>query len=192
MAAGADETAPAKFGRPPKLDAHGTPTKQRLLDAAVEVCVEFGYDAATLTEIARRADVSTPAIYNHFTDKADLMVAASRRELERVRWNNTSSDRLADATVDQWLNPANATMLALMVELHVAAARHPDVAALLHSWHLDNAAVQADRDAIDMAQVKVLYLLLMGLAHRDQIDLGVSDDAVRDEIGRLVRGWLDG
>jgi len=183
--------ASARFGRPPKVDTNGTPTRERLLDAAVEVCVEFGYEAATLTEIARRADVSTPAIYNHFLDKPDLMVAASRRELDRIRWNNTSSDRLAHATVEQWLDPGNATMLTLIVELHMAAARHPELAALLHTWHLDNAAVQAERDGMGMAQVTVLYLLLMGLAHRSQIDLGVSDEELRDEIDRLLRGWLD-
>ena len=195
MASGVDRPASssaARFGRPPKVDTNGTPTKERLLDAAVEVCVEFGYEAATLTEIARRADVSTPAIYNHFVDKPDLMVAASRRELDRIRWNNISSDRLVHATVDQWLDPANATMLTLLVELHMAAARHPELAALLHTWHLDNAAVQAERDGMGMAQVTVLYLLLMGLAHRDQIDLGASDAAVREELDKLVRGWLDG
>ena len=135
--------------------------------------------------------MSTPAIYNHFTDKADLMVAASRRQLDRVRSNNRSSARLVQASVDQWLNPANATMLRLLLELHLAAARHADVAALLHKWHLDNAAVQAERDDMSMTQVKVLYLLLMGLAHKDQIDLGVSDAAVRKEIDLLVRRWLN-
>jgi AcrR family transcriptional regulator len=191
MTSRAEGTESARFGRPPKLDAHGTPTKQRLLDAAVEVCVEFGYEAATLTEIARRADVSTPAIYNHFADKADLMVAASRRQLDRVWSNNRSSDRLVHASVDQWLNAANATMLRLLLELHMASARHPDVAALLHRWHLDNAAVQAERDDMSMAQVNVLYLLLMGLAHKDQIDLGVSDTDLRSEIDQLVRRWLN-
>ncbi len=191
MASGVEGTPSARFGRPPKRDEHGTPTKERLLDAAVEVCVEFGYEAATLTEIARRADVSTPAIYNHFAGKPGLMVAASRRELDRIRSNNTASDRLVEATVDQWLDAANATMLTLIVELHMAAARHPDVAALLHTWHRDNAVVQAARDGMSMAQVKVLYLLLMGLAHKDQIDLGVPESAVRAEIDRLVRSWLD-
>ena len=146
----------------------------------------------TLTEIARRADASTPAIYNHFVDKPDLMVAVSRRGLERIRWNNFASGRLVHATVDQWLDPANATMLSLLVELHMAAARHPEPTSPPHKWHLDNAAVQAERDGMGMAQVTVLYLLLMGLAHRSQIDLGASDAAVREELDKLVRGWLDG
>jgi AcrR family transcriptional regulator len=155
----------------------------------VEVCVECGYEAATLTEIARRADVSTPAIYNHFDGKPDLMVAASRRALERIRSDNTSGDRTVLATVDEW-SRASTTTLTLILELHMAAARHADVAALLHDWHRDNAAVQAERDDMTLAQVKVLYLLLMGLAHTDQIGLDVSDAAVRAEIDRLVRRWL--
>jgi AcrR family transcriptional regulator len=190
MPRGGEADPTVRFGRPPKLDAYGTPTRERLLDAAVEVCVEFGYEAATLTEIARRADVSTPAIYNHFAGKPDLMVAASRRQLDRIRSNNTSGDRTVLATVDQW-SEASTTTLTLILELHMAAARHADVAALLHTWHRDNAVVQAERDNMSMAQVKVLYLLLMGLAHKDQIDLEVSDSAVREEIDELVRRWLD-
>ena len=46
---------PGRIGRPPKIDEHGTPTRERLLRAAVEACVEFGYDGATLADIARRA-----------------------------------------------------------------------------------------------------------------------------------------
>jgi AcrR family transcriptional regulator len=191
MSRGGEVDRNVKFGRPPKLDVYGTPTRERLLDAAVEVCVEFGYEAATLTEIARRADVSTPAVYNHFAGKPDLMVAASRRQLDRIQSNNSSSDRTVLATVDQWMH-ATPTTLTLMLELHMAAARHADVAALLHTWHRDNALMQAERNDMSMAQVKVLYLLLMGVAHRDQIDLGVSDRAVRKEIDELVRRWLDG
>ena len=61
---------PGRIGRPPKIDEHGTPTRERLLRAAVEACVEFGYDGATLADIARRAGVSTPAVYSHFTQAA--------------------------------------------------------------------------------------------------------------------------
>ena len=64
-----------RIGRPPKVDEHGTPTPERLLDAAVAACIERGYEEATLSDIARRADVSTPAVYSHFAGKAELMIA---------------------------------------------------------------------------------------------------------------------
>ena len=49
-----------RIGRASKVDEHGTPTRERLIRAAVEACVEHGYDGATLSDIARRAGVSTP------------------------------------------------------------------------------------------------------------------------------------
>jgi len=47
-----------------------------LLDAAAEVFTEFGYDRAKVAEIARRAGVTTGAIYSRYRGKADLLVAA--------------------------------------------------------------------------------------------------------------------
>ncbi len=48
----------------------------RLLRAAAEVFTEFGYDRAKVAEIARRAGVTTGAIYSRYRGKADLLVAA--------------------------------------------------------------------------------------------------------------------
>ena len=45
---------------------------------------------ATLADIARRAEVSTPAVYGHFSGKAALLVEASKRELDAI-----STTRLA-------------------------------------------------------------------------------------------------
>ena len=57
-------------GRPrdPRLDG-------ALLDAGLAVFLESGYSGASLTEIARRAGVGTPAIYRRWPTKADLAMA---------------------------------------------------------------------------------------------------------------------
>ena len=79
------ETAPpGRIGRPPKVDEHGTPTRERLLRAAIDACVEYGYEGATLADIAKRADVSTPAVYSHFSGKAALLVEASKHALDSI------------------------------------------------------------------------------------------------------------
>jgi AcrR family transcriptional regulator len=51
-------------------------TRQRLLDAATEVFLEKGYDGTRVAEIARRAGLTTGAIYGNFGSKADLLTAA--------------------------------------------------------------------------------------------------------------------
>ena len=52
--------------------------------AAAAVCVERGYEGATVGEIARRAGVTTGAIYNHFGGRSELLVEAGRQTLAVV------------------------------------------------------------------------------------------------------------
>ena len=57
---------------------------ESLLEAGLAVMLERGYHSATLTEIARRAGVGTPAIYRRWPTKAalaiDIVVRVSERE----------------------------------------------------------------------------------------------------------------
>ena len=55
----------------------GAGTRSRLLDAAVEVFAEDGYEGARVQEIARRAGLTTGAIYAQFRNKAELLQQAS-------------------------------------------------------------------------------------------------------------------
>jgi AcrR family transcriptional regulator len=49
--------------------------RAQLLDAAQAVFVEHGYHAAAMDEIADRAGVSKPVLYQHFPGKLDLYLA---------------------------------------------------------------------------------------------------------------------
>jgi AcrR family transcriptional regulator len=51
-------------------------TRERLLDAAYELLVEEGYHATTVQHIARRAGLTTGAIYANFSNKHELLVLA--------------------------------------------------------------------------------------------------------------------
>lgn len=58
----------------PSLDDHNhDDICQALVDAAADVFAENGYDASSVADIARRAGLTTGAIYNRFPSKADLM-----------------------------------------------------------------------------------------------------------------------
>jgi AcrR family transcriptional regulator len=51
-------------------------TRERLLDAAVSVFVEQGYEGARVQDIARAAGLTTGAIYANFRDKSELLFEA--------------------------------------------------------------------------------------------------------------------
>jgi len=53
-------------------------TTERLLEAAVAAFAEHGFEAARVAQIARRAGLTTGAIYSRWPGKRDLIVAAVR------------------------------------------------------------------------------------------------------------------
>lgn len=57
--------------------------EQRILDAASDLIVHYGYDKTTVSDIARAAGVSKGAIYLHFDSKNDLFEALLLRETAR-------------------------------------------------------------------------------------------------------------
>lgn len=56
--------------------------REQLLEAASEVFVDRGYHAAGMDEIADRAGVSKPVLYQHFTSKLDLYLAVLAQHVE--------------------------------------------------------------------------------------------------------------
>lgn len=49
-------------------------TRQRIADAAAALIAERGYDAVSMTEVARAADISEQTLYNYFGAKQDLVL----------------------------------------------------------------------------------------------------------------------
>lgn len=69
-------------GRTPRLPR--TARRFQLLGAAREVFVAQGYHAAAMDEIAERAGVSKPVLYQHFPGKLDLYLALLDEHAEKL------------------------------------------------------------------------------------------------------------
>jgi AcrR family transcriptional regulator len=185
------DLSPGRIGRPPKVDADGIPTRDRLLRAAVDACVECGYEGTTLADIARRAEVSTPAVYGHFSGKAALLVEASKRELDAISNTRLPGEAGIREIARLWLRPDFARTRILVAELHGAAIRQPEVADLLAAWQHENARRLERLAGLTPAQVNMYYLLLLGLSHTDQVrGLGVTEDEIGEQVDALIDGWF--
>lgn len=57
--------------------------EQRILDAAAELIIHYGYDKTTVSDIANAAGVSKGTIYLHFAGKDELFEALLFREMWR-------------------------------------------------------------------------------------------------------------
>lgn len=58
--------------------------EQQMLDAAVEVFSEYGFHAASMEEIAERAQVSKPLLYLYLGSKEETFRACVARETDRL------------------------------------------------------------------------------------------------------------
>ena len=63
---------------PPHADAKSD-TRQRILDVALDLFTEQGYDGTSLREIAEQLGVTKAAIYYHFESKEDILMALHMR-----------------------------------------------------------------------------------------------------------------
>lgn len=96
-------TLQASERAPTKRSMVAQNTKRRMIQAAIAVFSEHGYEKATTRELAERAGVSEGLIYRHFGGKRELLFASLEAERE------------AGATHFQPL-PASAT-----IEQHIAS-----------------------------------------------------------------------
>lgn len=67
------------FAREAKELGKSARTRARLMDAAVSVFAREGFEAASVNEIARAADVVNGTFYVHFKDKDDIAAAVTFR-----------------------------------------------------------------------------------------------------------------
>lgn len=114
----------------------------RLLAAAAEVFAERGYDKAGVAEIARRAGVTTGAIYGRYPGKAELLVEAidphAGDELDALFADHHFVGRMQDillAAGSRLIEPDESDLVgpSLLLESFVAARRHPDVGRVLRA-----------------------------------------------------------
>lgn len=183
-------TAPRR-GRPPK--SLGVGTRERLLDAAADVCAEQGFDGATLQEIARRAGITATAVYNHFESREALLYAVGLRSLRQMTVAvEATAPSTFEAVAMAYLRPDMATPRRLLADLHVASRRDPELAALLDDWHAavaDHLAGLLVGDPAPLATVKALFLLLLGLCHLEELDAVEADPAlVAERVAHMVDG----
>jgi AcrR family transcriptional regulator len=85
-------------------------TRQEILDAALELFAEHGYDKTSLRQIAEQVGVTKAALYYHFPSKEQILVAL----LEPV--GVLQDELLAQLRDDRWTDPAmwTATMEAVI------------------------------------------------------------------------------
>jgi len=128
------------------------PLGSRLLAAAVQVFAEQGYAGARVADIAKRAGVTTGAIYSRYPGKGELLAEAIEQatygEFDSLFADHRFEGRMEDILriagshlVERAHETAATDAPGLLLEAFTAARHEPDVAATLR----DRMAVRHER-----------------------------------------------
>lgn len=79
----------------------GGETKGRILDTAIALFGERGFEACTMRDLAAEVGIKAPAIYNHYSSKEDVLAAAMEHILGRFFW--TILTPLGELPIERWL-----------------------------------------------------------------------------------------
>ena len=101
------DAAAAPVAAPDAQNARAAETaarRRRLLEAAVELAAEGGYDAVQMRDVAARAQVALGTLYRHYSSKDQLLLAAladqagtlGTRLAQRPPRGERAGDRVAD------------------------------------------------------------------------------------------------
>src|SRR5690625_2881428 len=85
--------------------------REQIVEAAIKTLDDIGYAKASLSQIAKRAGISTALISYHFSDKSDLMnhllmtlmQQSTFYILENVAKENTPQEKLNTFITASWL-----------------------------------------------------------------------------------------
>jgi AcrR family transcriptional regulator len=115
--------------------AQAEASRRRLLDAVFECLLEDGFGGTTVTAITRRAGLSNGALFNHFSNKEELMRAMAI-DLGRRLWEQ-SRDTIAalrhpvdtSTVVDIVWDAMRDDRTKVLMELYVASRTNPELRA---------------------------------------------------------------
>ena len=183
--------------------------RRQLLDAAREVFVARGYHAAAMDEIADRAGVSKPVLYQHFPGKQELYLALLDESVEELVGlvrdalsSTTDNKQRVPATFRAFFDFVGGTGEAFRLVFESDLSNEPEVRARLNrttravadmiSQFIREDAGLSDEEAhllgmalVGMAQVSARYWL--------STDRAIPKEAAEQLLARLawrgISGW---
>lgn len=183
------------------------PLGRRLLEAAVNEFAARGFAGARVAEIARRAGVTTGAIYSRYRGKAELLAEAiemaTSDEFDRLFTDHRFQGRMEDILriagrhlIDRTEppDPIQASAPGLLLQAFASARQEPDVASLLQARMMDrykrleNVVESAKSGggidpAVDTeALVTFCYAVGMGFLLLEVVDLPSPDHRSWDQL----------
>jgi TetR/AcrR family transcriptional regulator, cholesterol catabolism regulator len=143
-----EDDAPVGRRERKKLEA-----RRHILAAALELFREKGYDAATVEEIAERADVAKGTFFNHFPRKDALLEALAE---------DVVGELFEDlGPVETWEGSARDQVLRLYLRIGELVARDPELSKIMIIENLRNFWLRTEADCMEKEFQELLHRVLL-------------------------------
>jgi AcrR family transcriptional regulator len=193
-ASGGAQTA----GRPTRLPRSAR--RKQLLAAAQSIFVAQGYHAAAMDDIAERAGVSKPVLYQHFPGKLDLYLALLEtscdtviREVKDALASTNDNRRRVQATMELWYDYVADQGAAFRLVFESDLTSDPSVREQVDRVVEESAAAIAEvireDTGLPLAASHLLAVSLVGMGHVGARNwLSQDSSLTRTEAVQLVAG----
>lgn len=144
--------------------------ERQMLDVAVEVFAERGYVATSMDEIADRVGVSKPMLYEYFSSKEGLLLAAIREARAELR--STTEQAVIGATSGQ-----DALRTGLLAFFEFIDKRRAEWSLLRHELTLIGGTAADEVEAIRRQQTELNSAMLrMFLPGADELEIEAASE----------------
>ena len=156
----------------PGGDQAGASTRERILDVALDLFTDQGFDGTSMREIAERLDITKPAIYYHFASKEEILMALHMRLHE---FGKTALARLTgqSVTLQVWSSLLDEVLDQMLAQRKIFLMHTRNQAALEKLHRKDH-----DDDHEDLQQRFRQALTDPSLPLRDRVRMACSLGAV--------------
>jgi AcrR family transcriptional regulator len=178
----------------------GESTRERILDVALELFTDQGFDGTSMREIAARLGISKPAIYYHFASKEEILMALHMRLHD---FGKAALERLADqaVTLESWGSLLDEVLDQMLAQRKIFLMHERNQAALEKLHRKDH-----DEEHDDIQQRFREALADSSLSLRDRVRMACSlgaafgglfmagdafDNVSSAELGSLIREAVD-
>jgi len=150
----------------------GESTREKILDVALDLFTDQGFDGTSMREIAERLNISKPAIYYHFASKEEILLALHMR---LHGFGRTALARLAGHTVtlQLWGSLLNEVLDQMLAQRKIFLMHERNQAALEKLHRKDH-----DDEHDDIQQRFTQALTDPSLPLRDRVRMACSVGAV--------------
>ncbi len=167
------------------MSGPATPTRERILDAALDLTARKGAEGTSMRELADACEVNVAALYYHFPSKADLLraVIAERQYELRMELVPGSFDTTA---------PAQDRVFALLESVWEGIGEEEQILRLLlaESCHHNADAIEVSERLTQLFEELIIDRLtaIDGLAVSPEVGAGLVADFLLASITRMMLG----